>query len=255
MSLTIAQITDTHFFATSTGELYGCRTHDSLSKILARLQQLQPQPDMILLTGDLSQDETPASYQNLQALLEPLAIPIYWLPGNHDRPELMREILHQPPFSRKQSIQAGNWRLLLLNSAVPGKISGYLSPESLQWLETQLSQTSNPCLIALHHPPFEVNSRWLDFHKLQNAPDLFNLLARYAQVKLVIFGHIHQEFDIVHQDISYFGTPSSCVQFKPYSPEFALDNTAPGFRFIQLNPDGSFETRVERLTSLKRNIF
>ena len=85
-----------------------------------RLQQIQPPPDLLLLTGDLSQDETPESYQRLVSLIAPLGIPAYWIPGNHDNIPVMAEILNQPPLSPEKSWMLGNWQFLLLSSVEAG---------------------------------------------------------------------------------------------------------------------------------------
>ncbi|MEG4235629.1 metallophosphoesterase [Microcoleus sp. Pol11C3] len=79
--LLVAQITDTHLFAEIDREWQGLSTARTLQAVLDRLQQIQPPPDLLLLTGDLSQDETPESYQRLVSLIAPLGIPAYWLSG------------------------------------------------------------------------------------------------------------------------------------------------------------------------------
>jgi Icc protein len=246
--LLIAQITDIHLFANPSQELLGLPTAKSFHAVLERLQKLFPQPELLLLTGDLSQDETPESYQYLQDLLKPLAIPTYWLPGNHDQPLVMEQVLNQAPISSQKSFSAGGWQFLLLNSAVSGCVHGQLSPESLDWLNLQLEQTrERPTLISFHHPPFAVNSDWLDRIFLQNAEELFAVIERHPQVRLVVFGHIHQEFSLSRDGVHYLGCPSTCFQFMPESEKFGLDNTKPGFRLINLYPDGSFQTTVERV--------
>ncbi len=42
-------------------------------------------------------------------------------------------------------------------------------------------------------------------------------------------------------------TPATCIQFKPDSNHFALDTLQPGWREIELYPDGRIETRVKRI--------
>jgi len=185
----------------------------------------------------------------LRDLVSPLNIPAYWLPGNHDNPEVVAKILDSPPISAQKSFTAGGWQFLLLNSQIPGQVGGYLSPESLDWLDSQLTSSSDkPTLIGLHHQPLPVDSAWIDGSKVANAEELLEILDNHPQVKLVIFGHIHQEFDCWRHNIRYLGTPSTGGQFKPRSPNFALDEIAPGFRWLKLYPDGKFETRVERLS-------
>lgn len=247
-SLLIAQITDIHLFANTSKELLGLPTAKSFQAVRDQLQNLFPQPDILLLTGDLSQDGKPETYEYLQDLLKPLRIPTYWLPGNHDQPLIMEQILNQAPISSQKSFQAGGWQFLLLNSAVTGCVYGQLSAESLHWLDFQLKLAQErPTLIGLHHPPFLVNSDWLDGSVLQNSEQLFEVLDSHPQVRLVVFGHIHQEFKRSRCGVCYLGCPSTSIQFLPESKTFLLEKTDLGFRLINLFPDGTFETQVKRV--------
>jgi Icc protein len=249
--LLIAQLSDTHLFADEQQTLVGLPTARSLQAVLEQLQTLQPQPDLLLLTGDLSQDETKASYQQLHTLIAPLNIPTYWLPGNHDQIEIMQQVLDTPPLSTQKSFQQGGWNFILLNSAVPGCVYGQLSAEDLAGLEQQLQTLGDrPTLLALHHPPLPIASDWMDDINLHNAAALFAVLERHPQVKLVLFGHIHQEFDQLYQGVRYLGAPSTCVQFKPKSRSFAVDELKPGFRLLTLYADGTFTTDVKRVSCI-----
>ncbi len=251
--LLIAQVTDIHLFAQTHQRLLGLPTADSLVATIHQLQQLQPQPDFLLLTGDLSQDGTAPSYDRLQTLLAPLRLPIYWLPGNHDDLAVMSESLIHPQFLADKSFQAGGWQFVLLNSAVPGCVHGQLAPESLVWLDQQLQHSADrPTLVSLHHPPFQVHSDWLDTSILQNAADLFAVLDRHPQVKLVLFGHIHQSFHCQRRGVNYLGSPSTSIQFQPQSSDFALDHEKPGFRLLRLYPDGTWQTEIKRVAYVHR---
>ncbi len=244
----VAQITDTHLFATDEQQMLGLTTYDSFQAVVAHLRQLQPKPHILLLTGDISQDETNESYQRLKEIISPLEIPAYWIPGNHDDLPLMQQVLNQPPIFADKSFTVGEWHFLLLSSWVPGKVYGKLSGASLEWLEQQLQLIGDkPTSIALHHPPCAIASEWMDRIKLQNPEEFFAIIDRYPQVKLVLFGHIHQAFEARRHGVHYLGSPSTCVQFKPESVEFALDSIQPGFRLLTLNSDGTFETKIERV--------
>jgi 3',5'-cyclic-AMP phosphodiesterase len=246
--LFLAQITDTHLLASAEGKLLGLPTDLSLQAVIEKIKNLIPQPDRVLLTGDLSQDETYVSYQRLHEKLTRLNLPAYWIPGNHDNMSFMEKALAIPPIYGDKSFQCGGWHFILLNSAVPGRVYGHLSVETLSWLDTELKKAGNfPTLIALHHPPFAVNSHWLDKSRLQNPEALFQILDGYPQVRLVLFGHIHQEIDRDRAGVKYLGSPSSCIQFKPESATFSLDEASPGFRLLWLYPDGSYETEVQRV--------
>jgi Icc protein len=222
---------------------------ESFQAVLQQIKALPQQPDLLLLTGDLSQDGKHESYRLVQEWLAPLGIPAYWVPGNHDDPTVMAEVLHQPPISPDKTFEAGGWQFLLMNSRVPGCVHGQLSAESLDWLDRELYRAAPlPTLISFHHPPFLVESDWLDSSTLQNSEALLALIDRHPHVKLVVFGHIHQEFSCRRHNVHYLGTPSTCIQFEPKSHHFALDQQTPGYRLITLYPDGSWDTRVERST-------
>lgn len=246
--LFLVQITDTHLLASAEGTLLGLPTEPSLKAVIEKIQTLTPQPDRVLLTGDLSQDETFASYQRLHKQITRLNLPTYWIPGNHDQLPFMEEALNLPPVYGDKSFQCKGWQFILLNSAVPGRVYGHLSRETLAWLEGELTKAGNlPTLIALHHPPFAVDSHWLDKSRLQNPEALFQVLDRYPQVRLVLFGHIHQEIERDRAGVTYLASPSSCIQFKPESQTFSLDEAQPGFRLLWLYPDGSYESEVKRV--------
>jgi len=254
-SLVIAQLTDTHLFADEEQTLKGWRTVRSFQAVVDAVAQLQPQPDVLLLTGDLSQDETIASYHQLRNRITPLGIPTYWIPGNHDQGLAdMEQTLCTAPISPQKCFQAGGWQFILLNSMLYQQVQGELSAEVLATLEQQLQEAQAlPTLIALHHPPLAIASTWMDAIGLQNREALFEVIDRHPQVKLVIFGHIHQEFDRVRQGVRYLGAPSTCVQFSPNADEFAIDgDRQPGFRLLSLYPEGQFETAVQRIAGMRQ---
>jgi 3',5'-cyclic-AMP phosphodiesterase len=246
--LHIVQLTDTHLFAEPQGEMLGVRTFQTLKSVIECVSAYTPRPDLLLLTGDLSQDETEASYQQLQQLIKPLSIPIYRIPGNHDRPLLIEQVLSDAPFSSLTYFQAGGWNFILLNTAAAGFVHGVLSAQTLQDLEAQLSAAGEgPTLIALHHPPIPIGSAWMDRIGLQNPEPFHAIIQRHPAVKVVLFGHIHQAFAAFQRGVQFLGSPSTCVQFLPNSETMVIDSKTPGFRWLTLYPDGSFDTQIKRV--------
>lgn len=247
-SITVLQLSDIHLFESAEQDLLGLNTYQSLETVLEKIQQQHPTPDLFLLTGDLAQDKSLGAYHLLYHKLSPLSSPIYWIPGNHDDPAAMLKVLNQDPFDKSRSFRQGNWQFILLDSSVPNQVPGILSDHELNRLEQELTATAPaPTVVALHHPPHSISSDWLDPLCLQNREDLWAVLDPHPQVKLVLCGHIHQDFCYERQGVQYLSTPSTCVQFTPRSHSFALDERHPGYRVLQLEKSGQFKTWIERV--------
>ncbi|HDS3337803.1 TPA: 3',5'-cyclic-AMP phosphodiesterase, partial [Yersinia enterocolitica subsp. palearctica] len=75
------------------------------------------------------------------------------------------------------------------------------------------------------------------------------VLTRYPRVTTLLCGHIHQDLDLNWYGKRLLASPSTCVQFKPHCTNFTLDTVAPGWRYLDLLPDGRLETEVRRLAS------
>ena len=108
-SVRLLQITDTHLFASAEGRLLAVRTAESLAAVLEQVQANEHPYEVILATGDLSQDHSPESYQRFASMMAPLGRPIYWLPGNHDDSPLMTEYLHAAGISESKQLVGDHW--------------------------------------------------------------------------------------------------------------------------------------------------
>ncbi|MFS8775303.1 3',5'-cyclic-AMP phosphodiesterase [Synechococcus sp. W65.1] len=250
MTVYVVQISDLHLFAKSHQRLLGVDTEASFLAVQKAIVSLDPLPDVLLLTGDLAQDGSAAAYARLRSYLQTLPIDTYWLAGNHDRLHVMNLELHGGRLHAEKSFSRENWSFILLNSLVPGRDSGYLTDRTLLWLRQELQRSRanhHHVLLALHHPPFSVDSDWLDQSALQQPERLFGVLDEFDHVRLVIFGHVHQELHRRRRGVDYFACPSTCVQFLPKSSQFALEVIPPALRQLWLEPDGSFKTQVQRV--------
>lgn len=117
----VVQLTDAHLFADSAGSMLGLNTRDSLRHVVAQVRREQPLVDLLLCTGDLSQDASVASYEAFRELTAPFAVPTRWLPGNHDEARVMAQVA---PELVQAVTDIGAWRIVMLNTAVPGRRMG-----------------------------------------------------------------------------------------------------------------------------------
>jgi Icc protein len=89
---------------------------------------------------------------------------------------------------------------------------------------------------------------------VSNADQFFEVLDSFEHVRGVLWGHIHQVIDQQRNGVRFMASPSSCIQFAPNSPEFKLDLLPPGYRWLELSPDGTIETGVSRAFDFTVNI-
>ncbi len=241
----VLQISDPHLFADPRGKLRGVSTLESLERVLAHAMARRRGVDAVLCTGDIVNDE-PGGYAHFARLLGALGKPVYCLPGNHDSAEPLRSALARAPFHICGHADLGDWRLVLLDSSVPGRTHGRLAPSELQRLQQALESSERHVMICVHHQPIGLSSRWLDALGIENAEQLFDTLDAYGhgRVRVLSFGHVHQCLDQWHRGIRLLATPSTCAQFLPLSNDFALDTRPPAYRQLTLRADGSVDTEV-----------
>ncbi len=250
-ALKVLQLTDTHLFADNSQKLMGVDTHETLQEVVALFLQSGQKPDLVVLTGDLSQDETIESYTRLAEIISQIGVPTHYLPGNHDQDNLVMAkafASYAQIFRSSQNIRMKSWQIILLNSSQKQKVGGYLSFDELDRLDRCLTVFPNQhAMVCLHHHVLPVESDWMDAIALENQEEFLKIIDRHDQVKAVVSGHAHQEFAAKRRGVAFMTTPSTCVQFAK-SEKLTVDDKLPGYRMLELYEDGSMNTEVFRLS-------
>jgi Icc protein len=242
--LRLVQFTDPHLYRDEAQTLRGIATLPALKAALADAQSGSWPPDALLVTGDIVQDD-PGGYAQFRNLFSTLGMPVMCIPGNHDEPAALRRELNRAPFITDAVADFSHWRIVLLDSCIPGSASGRVSPSMLAKLDEALaSAKARHCLVALHHHPVAMSSRWLDRVGLENASEFFDVIDAHRNVRAIVWGHVHQAFDGLRKGVRLLATPSTCAQFVPYADEFAVDRRPPAYRTFELQSDGSLLTEV-----------
>ncbi|MBA1273534.1 3',5'-cyclic-AMP phosphodiesterase [Stutzerimonas azotifigens] len=249
-SVLLVQLTDSHLFADQGGKLLGMDTGYSLDRVIDLVLDEQGDIDLILASGDLSQDGSVSSYLRFQSLTSRIPAPARWFPGNHDELDAMRAVVADSDLM-DPVLDIGRWRIIMLDSQIPGAVAGYLADEQLELLDRALREAPDRHhLVSFHHHPVEIGSRWMDTIGLRNADALFEVLDRYPQVRAVLWGHIHQEYDQWRNGVRLLASPSTGIQFAPGSADFLVDSLSPGYRWLRLHDDGQLETGVSRVSGI-----
>lgn len=244
----VLQITDTHLRSDPDWELHGFNVRARYDRVLQHVRATEPLPDLILVTGDISHDEDRAVYDPVRTELESLGPQVLVIPGNHDDPDGFAEAFGQEgKVAWRFEHEAGGWHFLLLNSQIPGEVPGRLGLEQTRQLESALARApETPTMICLHHPFEPVGTPWLDGHRIRDAGEVLRVLERHEQVRLLLCAHVHHATDIeVRAGLRQLTAPATSCPFAAGSAEFSLGDEPPGIRWLDLEPDGSFDTRVE----------
>lgn len=256
-TLRVLQFTDMHLYREPDTRLLGLNTLQSFRACLDLARRQHWPADLILATGDLVHDGSAEGYRRLRGIFEDLGVPVHATAGNHDDSETLQRELKAAdgPLVVDGQLLTHWWQIILLDSRLPGSEAGELTPAQLTHLDQCLSEyPERHALVCLHHPPLEVGSQWMDTMRLRNPEAFFGILDRHPQVRAVLWGHIHQEFHAQRNGVPLIASPSTCIQFKPKSTEFALDRRPPGYRWLTLHPDGGFDTGVARLPEVPADI-
>jgi 3',5'-cyclic AMP phosphodiesterase CpdA len=224
----IAQISDMHL--KPPGELLYKRidTAGFLERAVAHINALDPRPDIVIATGDLVEGGTVQEYAFLRRLLAPLAMPVYLIPGNHDRREALREAFADHAYLPKAgflqyAVEGLPLRLVALDTLVPGKGHGELCAERLDWLEARLGESRQPTVLLLHHPPFECGIEAFDNFRLKDGSErLAEIVRRHDNIERALCGHVHRPIQV-----RWAGTMASIAPSTAHQATLDLHDKAP----------------------------
>lgn len=190
----------------------------AVDTLLRRLPAIGP-IDAVIVTGDISDDGSPASYDAARSELDRLGLPLLPVPGNHDQRAAFRDCFGDldciPETGLIDWVQdIGDTRVVGLDTLIEGQGGGRLRAESLDLLVHALDTAQSlRVLVALHHPPLRTGIRFMDAIRLENTEDLERCLARFGAPVRVIAGHVHGVFHGFLGQHAVCTGPSLCSAF------------------------------------------
>ena len=224
----IAQISDTHVKAGNVRLFGTIDAFGHFEKLVARLEALDPKPDIVIHTGDIANDGEAADYEAALECLSKLSMPVFVALGNHDRREAARAALgHLPgiPGEGRFAYAVDDYpvRIVMADTVVDGAPHGLLGTEQLRWLdETLCAAPDKPTFVGLHHPPFATGIGFMDRIGLYDGAEFAAVISRHSQVKRVLAGHVHRCFVA-----SVGGTIAMICPGAAHQVAFGLDEDGP----------------------------
>ncbi|WP_328475913.1 metallophosphoesterase [Actinoplanes sp. NBC_00393] len=206
----ILHLSDTHLTQASGPNGDGVDTRDSLRRILYDCREL-PGLDAVVVTGDIADDGSREAYVAARELVGGFAgergIPAIFSTGNHDERVAFAGVLgsgHRDAGGQDRPDQqfdgdaraavtlVDGYRVITLDSLVPGKGFGEISGAQLAWLRNVLvAPAPRGSILAFHHPPVAVPGVTVqDALGLRNAAELAEAIAG-SDVRLILCGHFH----------------------------------------------------------------
>lgn len=222
----IAQITDIHLgFEPGNAEEKNRRRLDA---VLDALIEGPNRPDLLLATGDLTENGDPESYRQLAGALARCPFPVWPMVGNHDLRAPFLEAFPGAPtadgFVQHAMVQGG-LHIILLDTLEEGRHGGGFCAGRAAWLRERLAERAEmPTLIALHHPPSPTGIGWMDMGGQEPwVARLGDVLADAPQVRALLCGHVHRAIASPWRGMTVCVCPST-------APQVALDLSpiAPG---------------------------
>jgi Icc protein len=244
--LRIAQVTDCHLPASPELQYRGVNAYENLQRVLQKVAKFSP--DLLLASGDLSEDASAASYSALKDYFDLLNVPVLALPGNHDDPGLLAQLFPGSPETSISVSEHGAWQIIRINSCIEKRPEGRLTTACLDQLAEALEQNPmRPRLVVLHHQPMLVDSPWIDKYRLQDPQAFLDIVASAPAVKAVLWGHVHRVFETQWRGIKMMSGPSSAINSLAGVDKFTADPKGPAFRWLCLGAEGSVESGVTYL--------
>jgi len=149
-------------------------------------------PDVILATGDLTEDGLMSEFRMAATELKKLkAEKVIYLSGNHDY-RSTGYLLFKEFFPFFQVTEIGDAVMIVLSSARPDRDDGEVGHRQNLWLEKTLEQYADRVkIVAIHHHVVPVPDTGADQITIVDAGDVLRSLIK-SSVNLVLCGHRHR---------------------------------------------------------------
>lgn len=195
-SLLIAQITDIHIGFDPEGGTEEANLK-RYRQALAHLLRQPELPDMLVLSGDLTDRGDAESFARLVEPLAQCPFPVYPLVGNHDARDTLLAAFPDCPTTDgfiHYAVEAAGLRILCLDTFEPGRHGGAFCDVRKAWLAAELaSQPDTPTLIFMHHPPIVSGIDWMDPSPDESwIANFAEAIDGHGQILGIHCGHLHR---------------------------------------------------------------
>ncbi len=170
-----------------------------LDLVIGLIGAMDPAPDFVAVSGDLTNRGDPESYALLAQALTGFEVPLVMALGNHDDRAAFRAEFGpdcaSPDAPFFHHLRLGDVHVIALDSLIPGRIGGAIDPAQFDMLASALAEHPD-CrkLILCHHPPHSPRPGTLAWESLspEDTDRLGDVLSGH-DVAAVLCGHVHAD--------------------------------------------------------------
>lgn len=194
----VAQITDTHI------SLDVPAREADLEKCISQINELDPLPQLVVHTGDVSHNGLLEEYEVASKHLHALKVPWFVLVGNKDRRKTVLEVFSRRGVPRadfpfvQYAVDEFPIRIVCIDTLCENNNKGDFCQERLKDLEQLLvAAPDRPTALFMHHPTFDVATipEPFQFVSRQRAEALEQLVGQFGCVNRVFCGHVHRPYE------------------------------------------------------------
>lgn len=194
----VIHLTDPHIEAEDK-PIMGLNPQHRLRTVFKAINEYHSDAKLCVITGDLTDTGSEASYRAFRELLSELKVPYQLMLGNHDNRANFRRIFPEVTVDENGFVQTildfEGVRLIFLDTRHdddPGL--GRMCGRRIAWLESALrdgAEMAMKSVIFMHHPPFSVGVKVFEKMLLEDPRPFQDLIVTDASLLHLAFGHLH----------------------------------------------------------------
>jgi 3',5'-cyclic-AMP phosphodiesterase len=233
---TILHLSDLHLPSTVGDLVAGVDTYACLDRVLDVCAWRCPELDAVVLTGDQTEDAGVMVHRRLRDRVTQCADRVVAVPGNHDL-----QGANESVWGGESCIEIGQWRLIGVDTTLPGEPHGDIDVERLCARLDRLDERWT--VLAMHHPPVSParNPAFL----LNGADELVRAVRDRRHIRAVLTGHVHTPFEATVDGCALLGGPSTAIPVAHSGESFVVGAAVPvGARIVGLADNGSLMSEL-----------
>ena len=157
--------------------------------------------DFVVVSGDMTDDADPASFQRFETLFKTIGLPVFIVPGNHDGPAgYYRYRDGSKNFAEwditNRVVDLSGLRLIGIDTCIEGETTGRIDVKAMDLVPREINrQDAGPLVIVMHHPLISPGMRDFDaVAQLEGSDQMLESVRQSGVPQIILAGHVHRPY-------------------------------------------------------------